>query len=42
MSEEVCNFLALSYAELERLNLNSKKEQEQGFHPETIREERIK
>jgi len=42
MSTELRNFLALSYDELEALNLNAKEQRKSRVALETIREERIK
>ena len=42
MSNELRNFLALSYDELEQLNLNAKEQRRNRVALETIREERIK
>jgi len=42
MSNELRNFLALSYDELEQLNLNAKEQRKNRVALETIREERIK
>ena len=42
MSTELRNFLALSYDELEALNLKAKEQRKSRVALETIREERIK
>ena len=42
MSTELRNFLALSYDELEELNLKAKEERRNRVAPEKIREERLK
>ena len=42
MSNELRNFLALSYDELEQFNLNAKEQRRNRVALETIREERIK
>ena len=42
MSTELRNFLALSYDELEALNLEAKEQRKSRVALETIREERIK
>ena len=42
MSTELRNFLALSYEELEELNLKAKEQRRSRVAPDKIREERIK
>jgi glutamine synthetase len=42
MSNELRNFLALSYDELEELNLEAKEQRKKRIAPDTIREERLK
>src|SRR5205085_4592497 len=42
MSTELRDFLALSYGELEELNLAAKEQRKKRVDPETIREERLK
>src|SRR5256714_9686922 len=42
MSNELRNFLALSYDELEELNLEAKEQRKKRVPPDTIREERLK
>jgi glutamine synthetase len=42
MSNELRNFLALSYEELEELNLNAKQQRKNRVAPDTVREERLK
>src|ERR1700744_3222069 len=42
MSTEYRNFLALSYEELEELNLKSKDQRRKGVAPDKIQEERLK
>jgi glutamine synthetase len=42
MSTELRNFLALSYAELEELNLKSKEQRKKRVAPDKIKEERLK
>jgi glutamine synthetase len=42
MSTELRNFLALSYEELEELNLEAKEQRKKRVDPDTIREERLK
>jgi glutamine synthetase len=42
MSTELRNFLALSYEELEELNLEAKEQRKKRVDPDTVREERLK
>jgi len=42
MSTELRNFLALSYDELEELNLEAKEQRKKRVDPDTVREERLK
>ena len=42
MSNELRNFLALSYEELEELNLEAKEQRKKRVAPDQIREDRLK